>query len=159
MIVEALEPPATARASRPAFRVEVWNATAQDGLGYVAAERLRWEGFAVTNVDRAGTVYERTQIWDFTTTSKGSPLPRLMNLYWRYADDIVYEPTEGRVADFRVILGADYDPCVSSHRRWQSKDPPPTVTPLPTVVPTPTPLPTVVPTPIPLPTVVPTSIP
>ncbi len=139
MIAEALEPPATARASRPAFRVEVWNATSHDGLGYVAAGRLRWEGFEVTHVDRAGSVYERTQIWDFTTTSKGSPLPRLMNLYWRSAGDVVYEPAEERAVDFRVILGADYDPCVSAHRRWQPEEMPPTVTPLPTVVPTPTP--------------------
>jgi LCP family protein required for cell wall assembly len=139
MIAQALEPPATARASRPAFRVEVWNATPYDGLGYVAAERLRWEGFEVTSVERADSVYERTQIWDFTTTSKGSPLPRLMNLYWRSTGDVVSQPTEERAVDFRVVLGADYDACISAHRRWQPSDSAPTVTPLPTVVPTPVP--------------------
>jgi LCP family protein required for cell wall assembly len=139
MIREALEPPATARASRPPFRVEVWNGTSRDGLGYVAAERLRWEGFEVTNVAPADSTYERTQIWDFTTTSKGSPLSHLMYLYWRSAGDVVSQPTEERAADFRVILGADYDPCVSAHRHWRPEESPPTVTPLPTVVPTPTP--------------------
>jgi LCP family protein required for cell wall assembly len=138
-IEKALEPPASARASRPAFRVEIWNATPEEGLGYVAAERLRWEGFEVVNVERAGAVYERTQIWDFTTTSKGSPLSHLMVLYWRYAGDVVSQPTEDRTVDFRVILGTDYDPCVSAHRNWRPEEPLPTPTSLPTVVPTPIP--------------------
>jgi LCP family protein required for cell wall assembly len=138
-ITAALEPPAIARASRPAFRVEVWNATPHDGLGYVAAERLRWEGFNVVSVQSAGEVYERTQIWDFTTTSKGSPLPHLVYLYRRYSSDVVYQPTEERAADFRVILGADYDSCISAHSQWRSEEPPPTPTPLPTVVPSPAP--------------------
>ena len=138
-LTAALEPPAIARASRPAFRVEVWNATSQDGFGYVAAERLRWEGFDVVNVQATGEVYERTQIWDFTTSSKGSPLPHLMTLYRRYSSDVVYQPTEDRAVDFRIILGADYDPCVSAHSQWRPEEPPPTPTPLPTVVPSPTP--------------------
>ena len=151
-----LEPPATARASRPPFRVEVWNATENEGLTYVAAERLRWEGFEVVSVASAGMVQERTQIWDFTTTSKGSPLPHLMYLYQRQTGDVVYEPLEERSVDFRIILGVGYDPCVSAYSRWRTGEQPPTPTPLPTVVPSPTntPLPTAIPSPTntPLPT-------
>ena len=112
---------------------------AGDELLRVAAERLRWEGFNVVSVQSAGEVYERTQIWDFTTTSKGSPLPHLVYLYRRYSSDVVYQPTEERAADFRVILGADYDSCISAHSQWRSEEPPPTPTPLPTVVPSPAP--------------------
>lgn len=135
MVREALMPPASGREQQSAFRVEVWNASPEDGLGYVAVERLRWEGLEVTSVTRVGGDYPRTQIWDFTTTSKGSPVAHLMRLYGRYAGDLVSQPTEDRQVDFRVILGQDYDPCWATRIRWTSEDLP-TPTPLPTVTPT-----------------------
>ena len=110
LVQEALAPPASGRAQR-APRVEVWNGTPFEGLGYVAAERLRWEGFEVTNVAPADGDYPRTQIVDFTTTSKGSAIPLLMRLYRRNGDDVVSQPAEDRTVDYRVILGADYNPC------------------------------------------------
>jgi LCP family protein required for cell wall assembly len=135
MVSEALAPPASARAQQRAFRVQVWNSTSEEGLGYVAAERLRWEGFEVVNVGPADTAYERTQIVDFTTSSKGSAIYRLMRLYGRYGGDVISQPTEGSAVDFGVILGADYDPCFSTKVYW-NPDPLPTPTPLPTVIPT-----------------------
>lgn len=141
MVEEALTPPSSARAAQPAYRVEVWNGTSREGLGHVAAERLRWEGFEVVGIQSVEGPNARTQIWDFTTTSKGSPLPRLMNLYQRYAGDVIYQPIPDRAIDFRIILGDDYDSCLSAKSRWRSDDdePLPTATPLPTPVPTPVP--------------------
>jgi LCP family protein required for cell wall assembly len=139
MVEEALAPPARARAAQPAFRVEIWNGASEEGLGHVAAERLRWEGFEVLSVQRAETAYERTQIYDFTTTSKGSPLPHLMYLYQRYAGDVISQPNPDRAVDFRVVLGADYDSCLSAKSRWRpgGPEPLPTPTALPTPIPTP----------------------
>ncbi len=134
LVEEALAPPASARAQQAAFRVEVWNATPYEGLGHVAAERLRWEGLEVVSVGPADGVYPRTQIVDFTTTSKGSPLSRLMRLYERNWDDIISQPAEDRTVDFRVILGSDYDPCIAAKVYWRS-DALPTPTPLPPAVP------------------------
>jgi len=114
LVSEALAPPARARAQQPAFRVEVWNATRYEGLGHVAAERLRWEGLAVTNVERVEGDYPRTLIMDFTTTSKGSPLYRLRRIYRRTNNDVISQPTEGSEVGFRIILGADYDPCAAT---------------------------------------------
>jgi LCP family protein required for cell wall assembly len=138
-VEEALMPPASARAAQPAFRVEVWNGTSDEGLGHVAAERLRWEGFEVLSVQRTDEAYARTQIWDFTTTTKGSPLPHLMHLFQRYASDVTSHPNPDRAIDFRVVLGADYDSCLSAKLRWSPEDdePLPTATPLPTPVPAP----------------------
>ena len=114
LVEEAMAPPASGRGQR-VVQVEVWNGTRYDGLGYVAAERLRWEGFQVVSVSPAeGGPYPRTQIVDFTTTSKGSPLPVLIRLYRRQPSDVVAQPTEDRQVDFRVILGADYDPCAAT---------------------------------------------
>ena len=118
LVSEALAPPASARAQQRAFRVEVRNATPYEGLGHVAAERLQWEGFEVVSVEPAGGTYPRTQIVDFTASSKGSAISRLMRLYKRSGSDVVSQPTEGNTADFRVILGSDYDPCVAAKIDW-----------------------------------------
>jgi len=141
LVSEALAPPAGARAQQRAFQVEVWNSTPYEGLGHVAAERLRWEGFEVVSVGPADGTYPRTQIVDFTTSSKGSAISRLMPLYKRNASDVISQPTEDSAVDFRVILGADYDPCVATRISWYP-GPLATPTPLPTVIPlaTPTPL-------------------
>jgi len=114
LVSEALAPPTGGRAQQRAFRVEVWNATPYEGLGHVAAERLRWEGLEVVSVGGADGAYPRTQIVDFTTTAKGSPLSRLVHLYKRDAGDIISQPTEGSEVDFRVILGSDYNPCTAT---------------------------------------------
>ncbi|NIV35454.1 MAG: hypothetical protein GWN58_40180, partial [Anaerolineae bacterium] len=95
LISEALAPPASERAQQRAFQVDVWNGTPDEGLGHVAAERLRWEGFAVVNVGPADKTYPRTQIVDFTTTSKGSAISWLMRLYRRDGGDVISQPTEG----------------------------------------------------------------
>ena len=146
LVSEALAPPASARAQQRAFRVEVWNSTPYEGLGHVAAERLRWEGFEVVSVGPADGVYPRTQIVDFTTSAKGSAIPRLMRLYKRDNSDVISQPTEGSAVDFRVILGSDYDPCVAAKIYWRPASLV-TPTPLPPVIPlaTPTPLPPAVP--------------
>jgi len=140
LVNEALAPPASARAQQRAFRVEVWNGTPYEGLGYVAAERLGWEGFEVVNVGPADGACPRTQIVDFTTSAKGSAVSRLMRLYKREPSDVVPQPTEGSAVDFRVILGADYDPCAATKIYWYP-GPLPTPTPLPAAVPLPTPTP------------------
>ncbi|MEA3340169.1 MAG: LCP family protein [Chloroflexota bacterium] len=136
LVEEALSPPASARAQQRAFQVEVWNSTPYEGLGHVAAERLRWEGFSVVSVGPADSAYPRTQIVDFTTTSKGSAIPLLMRLYRRDHSDVVSQPTEERAVDYRVILGSDYDPCNAVNAsRWIPNDSLPTPTPLPAVYP------------------------
>jgi len=146
MVSEALSPPASARAQQRPFRVEVWNGTPYEGLGYVAAERLGWEGFEVVSVGPADGAYPRTQIVNLTTGAKGSALSRLMLLYQRDAADVISQPTEGSAVDFRVVLGADYDPCWATKIRWYSGESLPTPTPIPALTPTPSPAPTLVPT-------------
>jgi LCP family protein required for cell wall assembly len=134
LVSEALAPPASARAQQQAFRVEVWNGTPYEGLGHVAAERLRWEGFEVVSVGLADGAYLRTHILDFTTSSKGSAISRLLRLYKRSTTDVISQPTQGSAVDFRVILGSDYDPCVATKSYWYSPSLP-TPTPLPAVAP------------------------
>jgi len=70
---------------------------------------------------------------DFTTTSKGSPLYKLLRLYKLDVGEVISEPTEESPADFRVTLGWNYDPCVGTvTARWR---PTPTPTPTETITP------------------------
>lgn len=131
-MLEAAQPPVTSRAAQRAYRVAVWNGTGNSSWGAVAAYRLSLEGFTVTEItDVEGT--PRTQVVDFTTTSKGSPLYKLLRLYKLDAGEVVSEPTEESPVDFRVTLGWDYDPCVGTvTARWR---PTPTPTPTETITP------------------------
>jgi LCP family protein required for cell wall assembly len=115
LVGEALAPASPVQ--RQAWRVEVVNATFSEGWGHVAAERLRWEGFEVVRIQRAGETRPRTQIIDFTTTPNSWALARLMRLYRRASDDVTSQPTEQREVDFQVLLGADYDPCTAVRGR------------------------------------------
>lgn len=133
-IAEAAQPPVTSRATQRAFRVIVANGTGNAGWGHVAAYRLGLEGFEVVAVEEApGT--QRTTVINYMTTSKGSPLPRLQQLYHLQTGDVLAEPTENSAADFRVTLGWNYDPCTgTTTATWR---PTPTPTPTPTPAPPP----------------------
>ncbi len=133
-IWEAAQPPVASRAAQRAYRVEVLNGSGNTGWGHVAAERLRVEGFVVTAVEEAEG-QQRTTIVDYTTTSKGSRLAELMSLYKRQQSDVESKPTEGSDADFRVILGWDYNPCVGTKTAYWRATPTPGPTPTPTLVP------------------------
>ncbi len=130
---EAAQPPVASRTTQRAYRVEVWNGTGNTSWGDVAAYRLALEGFEVISIEQVGRA-ERTALVDFTTTSKGSPIARLMSLYKLQSSDVTTgapagDAAEAAPADFRVILGSNYDPClgtVTAH--WQAA---PVTTPTP----------------------------
>ncbi len=101
-------------------RVEVWNGSPYSAWGVLAADRLASEGYAVTNVAPADrNNYARSQMVDFSTTTKGSRRSLLAALF-RVADsNILVQPggngsyTDGtEPAQYRLIVGADYQPCV-----------------------------------------------
>jgi LCP family protein required for cell wall assembly len=115
VVGEALAPAAPTQ--QHAWPVEVVNGTPYQGWGQVAAERLRWEGFAVVRVQAAEEIRPRTQIVDLRVTPGGWPLPRLMQLYGRDSSDVISRPTEQSDVHFQVLLGADYDPCTAVRGR------------------------------------------
>lgn len=111
VVQDGLAPPVPSAA--PAFAVEFVNASPNEGWGHVAAERLRWEGFAVVRVEGAEEVQPRTQVVDFRPTPNGWVVQRLMRLYSLARDDVIPHPTEESDLHFRVVLGANYDPCIA----------------------------------------------
>lgn len=115
VVAEGVMPPAPSQ--QQAFLVEVVNGTPNDGWGHVAAERLRWEGFGVLRVERAGEIQPRTQIVDFRTTPDNWTRYRLTRLYGLESDDVVSHPDEESDVHFRIVLGAQYDPCTAVRGR------------------------------------------
>jgi LCP family protein required for cell wall assembly len=131
-MAEAAQPPVTSRAAQRAYRVEVINGSGNAGWGHVAAYRLGMEGFEVVSVTDTNPQPGMTII-DYTTTSKGSPLWKLLALYKMNANAVTSQPTEGSPVDFRVLLGYGYDPCRGTITAyWHA-----TLTPTPTPTPAP----------------------
>jgi LCP family protein required for cell wall assembly len=112
LVNEAFTPPSGNQLARPVTVVEIWNTTANADLAQLAAETLANEGFApVIGAPDTSTVYEQTTLVDFTTSPKGSPLKKLQS-YLHVADsNVVAQPDANSAAQFRVILGNDYNAC------------------------------------------------
>jgi LCP family protein required for cell wall assembly len=110
-IAEALAPPAGNQiANRPS--VEVYNGSSRPDMELVAAERLAWEGFQVVAM---GTLsddrFPQTQLIDYATTRKGSPIARLREIFRVGPGNVIGQPDPSSPSAARVILGEDYDSC------------------------------------------------
>jgi LCP family protein required for cell wall assembly len=113
-ITEALSPPPGNRAQNR-INVEVVNASGRKDMETVATDRLAWEGFSVVSVVVSDTVEAQTQIIDYTTTPKGSPIPRLASIF-NVRNSLISEQPGGAGSDAvaQIILGKDYNSCPST---------------------------------------------
>jgi hypothetical protein len=113
-ITEALSPPPGNRAQNR-INVEVVNASGRKNMESVAVERLAWEGFSVVSAVVSDTVEAQTQIVDYTTTPKGSPISRLSSIFNVRKTNVVEQPggADG-AAVAQIILGEDYNSCPST---------------------------------------------
>jgi LCP family protein required for cell wall assembly len=127
-VQETFTPPSNIAAQAP-VQVEVWNGTPYLDWDVLATDRLIWAGYHVTALRTADRQdYSRTQIIDFTTVSKGSRLPALLRLFKANQADVVAQPDPNSPVPYRVIVGANYEPCTRpAMPRWP--------TPTPTLVP------------------------
>jgi LCP family protein required for cell wall assembly len=139
-----LAPPAMNRGAQDQIFVDIWNGTTRYGADRLAAERLATEGFfpSIGAPDR--TDYANTIIVDFTGATKGSKVPRLREIFGVPAERVVVQIDPNSPAQYRVILGADYDSCRGARSNSSYVAPTRTPTPtgtLPTLTPSSTPTP------------------
>ncbi len=127
----AFEPQNVNRAGQPAAMVEVLNGTGNANWDAVAADRLNWYGYAVSNYAAADrTDYATTVIYDLRSTPKGSRLNELGRLFRVAGPNLVSAPDPTVAAEYRIILGADWDPCQrASLGVYPTRTPTPTATP------------------------------
>ncbi|MBI5961540.1 MAG: LCP family protein [Chloroflexi bacterium] len=117
LIENFLAPPTQNRLRLENARIEIFNGSSTVGWDMVAADRLVWEGFAPAAMGQfEQTDFADTVIYDFTGTSKGSSLNELIKLLNIKPENIIAQPEPNRTADFRIILGANYNSCVD--RQW-----------------------------------------
>lgn len=132
-ILEELEPlfnPYPYQAPQGFNQIEVWNGSGRRDWDLLAADKLLYNGFIVTHVQPADTYYEHSVIIDFTATSKGSPLPLLQRLFNVWGANVIAQPDPNSPVPFRLIVGADYQPCVRPRGPvWATPTPIPPPTP------------------------------
>jgi anionic cell wall polymer biosynthesis LytR-Cps2A-Psr (LCP) family protein len=111
--------------------VEVWNATAREDFGVAVADRLRELGFRVVDLKQVEPQPD-SQVIDFSTSAKGSALPLLQRSFGFDETRISVEPGEQPSgARYRIITGADFDPCYQNGYRFPTAASRPTATPSP----------------------------
>lgn len=99
-------------------RLKIINQSGTPQLDLVAQQRLAWEGFNPSiEVAQSPDALERTIIFDYTGSNKGSSLRTLQRVLGVHDFDVVYHPDPDRTVDYLVILGQSYDTC--TYHPWQ----------------------------------------
>jgi polyisoprenyl-teichoic acid--peptidoglycan teichoic acid transferase len=111
LLQQFMSPATTLQIGQEQPHIQVINASGVNDLGWVAGERLAWEGFDVTVEQDLSLYQQQTTLIDYTGQSKGSSLAQLQSVLRVEADDVTVEPTGERAFDFRVVLGGDYYAC------------------------------------------------
>jgi polyisoprenyl-teichoic acid--peptidoglycan teichoic acid transferase len=110
-IKEALSPPSGNQAQVLPV-VEVYNGSTVADMEFVAAERLAWEGFNVVAVDKMpAPEFKENQLVVYTTSSKGSPIPKLVQIFNVKQKNIINELDPSSASAARIVLGENYNPC------------------------------------------------
>jgi hypothetical protein len=113
-VAEALGPVPEGRLWRRLQTVEVWNGTGYTDWGHMAADRLFREGFGalVNEPDRRD--YAQTILIDYTVSEKSSAAPYLQWMFNIAPENVISAPNpDGGGMAYRLIIGADYQPCRS----------------------------------------------
>ena len=109
-VTESLSPPAGNRLQNSP-RVEVINASGRESMEAIATERLAWEGFTVSSATVAATKQANTEIVDLSTTQKGSPINRLMQVFNVNKSAVSIGTDESTSVVAKITLGVDYNSC------------------------------------------------
>jgi hypothetical protein len=81
-------------------------------MEFVAAERLAWEGFNVVAVDKMpAPEFKENQLVVYTTSSKGSPIPRLVQIFNVKQQNVINELDPSSASAARIVLGENYNSC------------------------------------------------
>jgi anionic cell wall polymer biosynthesis LytR-Cps2A-Psr (LCP) family protein len=108
-VQQALNVPQNQQAGN-AIPVDFVNGTGNKDMGIVAAGRLRDLGFNVVKTEESAKVLTETQVIDYTTTDKGSALPRILRELYVKPANVIKQPNANGPR-YRIIAGRDFNPC------------------------------------------------
>ncbi len=106
-------PPALASANRGPILVEVVNDTGNADLAILAADNLRWYGFAPVLTESGEAPPESTSMNYYGSNLKGASDVLLSWIFSRNSQDIELVEDTPYDYDYRVVLGQDYNPCIN----------------------------------------------
>lgn len=106
--------PALNRATRPPITVEIVNATGNPDMALLAADNLAWYGFVpiLSAAQPAATANVATTVTYYGPNLKGAFSDLLAFVLNILPEEININNSETISANYRVILGADYNPCI-----------------------------------------------
>ncbi len=113
-VAEALSPPAFNRAQQR-VGVEVYNGSGRKDMEQLAAERLTWEGFLVVGTGTTDDRFPESQIIDYSTTNKGSAIPRLSSIFGIKRNNVIGQSDPSSPSAARIVLGEDYNSCPNTY--------------------------------------------
>ncbi len=125
LVQDFVTPPAANRLRLSSASIEIQDGTLYGiGWGFVAADRLAWEGFQPSVTGNTPSAVGVTQIYDFTGQTKGSELQRLQDILRVSEANIISQPDPDRQYDYRVVIGRSYQSCIYGSSADQVPDAP-----------------------------------
>lgn len=112
LLEEALSPPDINEIDHMRISIEVYNATGYKDWGRLAIERLNYAGYS-SFLTTAGETDSNTMLYDYTATQNIADSDRLLSILGLSREQLIFSPNASSNIDYRLVIGADYDPCFS----------------------------------------------
>ena len=103
-------PPAANRLSAAGLSIDVVNSSGHADLDKVAVDRLSWDGFTAS-ANGVSDVASKTMVFDYTGNANPATLNAMLKSLNVKPSVVQSQPDPNRTVDFKVVLGADYNPC------------------------------------------------
>lgn len=96
---------------RESITIEVQNGSSFDTMEALAASRLNYAGYETFTGAADNRSYGNTVLVDFTTAQDPNERQTILNVLGTYSANVLSIPDPNSKAQYRVILGADYQAC------------------------------------------------
>lgn len=112
LIQEAMSPPDAGEEDRLETMVEIINQTSNQGWDSLAAERLHYAGFETKYVSpKSSENPKKTWLYDLSGSHDPQQTAAILVLLGLPSDRLIVESPQTGGAQYRLILGSDYNPC------------------------------------------------
>jgi LCP family protein required for cell wall assembly len=110
LITQALTASPQAKVNE-SITIEIWNGTPTDGMDALAASRLTYAGYLTKLAPADRRDYARSVLVDLTPDQDYNRRALILNALGFQLDQLVSIPDPNSSAQYRLILGWDYQPC------------------------------------------------
>ena len=101
----------TFAAARETVTIEVQNGSHFDTMESLAASRLNYAGYETITSAADNREYGNTVLVDYTPAQDLTQRQTILNVLGVYSANVLSIPDPNSKAQYRLIMGTDYDPC------------------------------------------------